>query len=331
MTVSGASTTAATTATTKSTLVTGAGGFVGQALCAQLLARGRAVSTLCRSALPPALADRVRHVAGDILDPAALAEAMQGVDQVFHLASIAHVYGAPRHELERVIVQGTAQVAAAARQAGVTRLVYFSSSLAAGAAGDGAPDTDYGRAKRAAEEALLAQADGLAVTVLRPVNVYGPGMRGNLATLVRRIGACRLPKLATRLALVGVEDLARAAILAADCEAAIGKIYQVSDGEPYTITALEEAIYRAWGRPQPGWRTPRVVLYGAAAAMELVGLFAPSRRGLGLRTYRNLVTDTVVTDTAINADTGFTPTTTFYKELPALIASLEPAGSQSKS
>lgn len=318
----------------KRVLVTGAGGFVGQALCRQLLARNRAVSTLSRRPLPPALADRVRHVAGDILDSAALAEAMQGVDQVFHLASIAHVYGAPRHELERVIVQGTARVAGAARAAGVSRLVYFSSSLAAGAAADGAPDTDYGRAKLAAEEALLAQADGLAATVLRPVNVYGPGMRGNLATLVRRIGAGRLPplpRLATRLALVGVEDLARAAILAADSEAAVAKIYQLSDGEPYTINALEEAIYRAWGRPQPGWRTPRVVLYGAAAAMELVGLFAPSRRGLGLRTYRNLVTDTVVTDTAINADTGFTPATTFYKELPALIAALEPAGRQSGS
>ena len=305
----------------KRVLITGASGFVGRALTASLLAQGFDVVTLSRSPMPGNLAERVTHVAADLLDAVALEKAMQGVSVVLHLASVAHVYGPNQDELQRTVVTGTEAVLRAAIAAGVGRVVYFSSILAQQVAEDPGQATEYGEAKLQAEKILQA-ANGIESVILRPVNVYGPGMQGNLQRLIRMIGAGRLPPLpalTTRMALVSVTDLAQAAVLLAQHESAAGNTYAIADGTDYRLHEIEAAIYRAWGRTQPSWRCPRVLLYGAALAMEGLGLISPARRGLGLRTYRNLVQDHLVPDTAALEQLGFQAQTNFYQELPALV------------
>jgi nucleoside-diphosphate-sugar epimerase len=210
------------TAAPRKVLVTGADGFIGTELCRQLTKAGHPLVKLTRSRAQPAADESngngfgTRDFSGDILDRALLDRALTGVQTVFHLAGIAHVDGPSQEHLQAINVEGTANVAEAAVAAGVERLVYFSSSLAVAAEQNAPQQTAYGRSKFEAEQRLLAIArdSSLKVTILRPVNVYGPGMKGNLAALIRLIGRGMLPplpKLDTQLSLLGLEDLCSAA------------------------------------------------------------------------------------------------------------------------
>lgn len=316
--------------TTTRTLVTGGSGFVGTALCTELIAAGVALRVLQRAPVAtPAFAagERVERVVGDLLDPQSLLEACQGINVVVHLAGIAHVSVGQDAAAQQIIVEGTRNLLAAAIVNKVRRLVYVSSSLAQ-AAGDNRGDvTVYGRHKQAAEKLLLeADARGaIEVVIVRPVNIYGPGMKGNIATmisLVRRNRLPPLPALATRLSLVSVGDVVQALKLAIVHQQAIGKVYLVTDGQEYQIEALEKAIYAALGKQFPRWRTPRVVLFAAACLAEFGRFAGINSSAIGLRTYRNLTTDNVFDSTAISRELGFKPGTTFYQELPQIIAKI---------
>ena len=264
---------------------------------------------------------------------ALLGQACRNARAVFHLASIAHVGTADESVLQHSIVEGTQQLAAAAKQAGVASFVYFSSSLAA-AAGDRAASS-YARCKKAAEESVLGLADQhFRVCVLRPVNVYGPGMKGNLAGLIRHIRAGRLPslpRLSHRVPLVAVQDLCQAAILAAENPRSAGRIYTVTDSRCHTPNSIETAIYQALGKKKPGWHSPRVVFYLAAAAAQLANDLGLWRNNLGLRTYRNLTgqgagaalyQDIGAASEQLAAELGYRPQRSFRDELPAILAAL---------
>ncbi|MEN6638069.1 MAG: NAD-dependent epimerase/dehydratase family protein, partial [Smithella sp.] len=122
-------------------LVTGATGAVGPRVVAALLESGCGVRTLSLDA-PPAGAwlEAVDARLGDITDPAAVQTAMVGVDGVIHLAALLHIVNPPpelRSRYERINVGGTANVVEAARQAGVGRVVFFSTIAVYGASAGG--------------------------------------------------------------------------------------------------------------------------------------------------------------------------------------------------
>jgi len=300
-------------------LVTGASGFVGRALCHRLLTENLDINSLSRGKPDDEIGGNTRFFSGDLLDSETMDRACEEVSCIFHLASISQVYEIHSETLTRVIEEGTAQVLKSARKAGVSRIVYFSTSLAAEAESKNRFATDYGISKLRAERLLLGHGGRINITVLRPVNVYGPGMQGSLKGLIRRIGSRTLPplpELTTRLALIGVGDLVEGALLAARNSNTVGKVYQLSDGVCYNINDIENAIYDAVGRSKPGWRMPKSVLFSAALLMEALGIVIRPARRMGLRTYRNLTEDLYCEDSRFNQDTGFRASTTFYKELP---------------
>ncbi len=318
----------------KIVLVTGAAGFIGQHLCHQLLNSGFKVRTLLHYAkqaelFPPEL--ELEHSTGDLLDADSLEASCTNTDVLVHLGGMAHVNNLAEDVLREINVDSTKNILQAAIRSNVRRVILMSSSLASATEKGKASETGYGRSKRAAEDLVnLAQERGeIESVILRPVNVYGVGMKGNIASMISLIGKGRLPplpKVGTQISLIGVDDLAQAVILAVNAREAVGKTYYVTDGISYSISEIEEAIYRAWGREIPVWQTPRVVLYTAAMLMGLLsrlttltGLRRTAGGGISGRTYQNLVTDNLFNSEQLCEELGFQPLCNFYESLPHIV------------
>jgi UDP-glucose 4-epimerase len=184
---------------------------------------------------------------------------LQGVDQVVHLAGIAHTRGADDASYDRINRLATAQLATAAAQAGVKHLVFVSSIRAqSGPAADHAlterdvpgPTDAYGASKLAAEEAV--RASGVPFTILRPVLLYGPGVKGNLA-LLARAAATPLPlpvrDFGNRRSLLGIDNFISALTFVLATPAAIGETYVVADpGIPPRLSDVFATLRQAKGR-----------------------------------------------------------------------------------
>lgn len=193
--------------------VTGAAGFVGSAMVRALAGGGMTVRAGVRRIDGQPCPDGVEPVLADVLDRAALEQAFAGCDAVVHCA-----IGGPRDT--RVITEGTANALAAASAAGVARFIQLSSVAVygdrAGAFDEGAatiaPAGAYGRAKLAAEQACAAAPAGMAVAVLRPTLVYGPGGEQWVVPYLDRILSGRWGRLGAAgegdCNLIHVDDLA---------------------------------------------------------------------------------------------------------------------------
>lgn len=246
------------------TLITGATGFIGR----RLVRPGD-------RALVRRPAGFQNEVVGDVLDPVSLARACERVETIFHCAGLADALVEAEAQW-RVNVEGTRNLLAAAGQAGVKRFVFFSSVKAMAEPGDqcvdedwlGEPATAYGRAKRAAEEAVLEAGAkfGMHVVNLRLAMVYGRGSRGNLwqmARAIRRGWFPALPEAGNRRSLVHVEDVIAAARLVAERPRANGRTYIIADPKPYSTHEIESAIRMVLG-VRARWRLPVWALRGAA-------------------------------------------------------------------
>jgi len=262
-------------------LVSGGRGFIGRRLVMALRADGLAPRVLTRGQ------PGVDEVYGDLADQAALDLACSGITTVFHCAGHAHAFGALGAEEEarhwQVNFEGSRALAEAAGRAGVASFVFLSSVKAVGDPGEGCADEDwpvqpesaYGRAKRAAEAAVLAAGErhGMRVTVLRPAMVFGAGGRGNLermASLVRRGLFPPLPETGNRRSLVHVSDLVAAMrLVAADARAA-GRTYIVAHPVTPSGRGLYDALRQSLGMPPVGWSVPRTVLNTLARCGDAV-------------------------------------------------------------
>jgi nucleoside-diphosphate-sugar epimerase len=173
-------------------LVTGATGSLGSALARRLIELGADVVVLRLPGTPPGglagYAGRFEERAGDVTEPDSLRQAMKGIDLVFHLAGVAVPLNRLHRQMYRVNVTGAANVARAAAQAGVRRLVHTSTIAAvgyppAGEVADESFDVDrsvvrnsYMLTKRAGEERVfgIGAALGLDVVVVNPAAVLAP-------------------------------------------------------------------------------------------------------------------------------------------------------------
>lgn len=312
----------------QSWLITGSSGFVGRALLARLATFNQRPPLLRllerRPTEPPTV---FQSCAGDLGDPQSLRRACEGIDTVIHLAGIAHVGSAASAEARAINLDGSLSLLRMAIDAGVRRFVFLSSTLSSD------QSIQYGRDKHAVEEALLAAAaaGSIEVVILRAVNIYGVGMRGNIAAMIRLISSGvlpRLPKLTNRLSLVGVDDVVSALLLAAtldspaDPSVLMAKLairVTLTDGCTYEINAIEKSIYDAVERSPSHWRLPVVLLFTASAMAELLEKLRIFRSGIGLRTYRNLTRDNLFDNHSAKAELGFEPSTTFFAQVDKLV------------
>ena len=166
-------------------LVTGATGFIGSHLVSKLHNEGYAVRVYSRQACRRNTRLRVDPedwISAELSDEDELASACEGVDVVFHTASIAHSF-ADAEEIFAVNVLGSQSVYSAAVDSDARAFVFFSSILAADP-----EQSDYAKSKWSAEQAVLKAIElnpSTDVLILRPANVYGAGMRGNIRTFIK--------------------------------------------------------------------------------------------------------------------------------------------------
>lgn len=268
-------------------LVTGASGFLGRAVAAAVRDAGHEVRTFQRR---PSGVDGVIDVLGTMTDPAAVRSAVDGVEAVVHLAAKVSLAGDPA-DFERVNVDGTRDLLAAARAGGAASFVFVSSpSVAhtgASIAGDDAtpasPETargDYARTKAAAERlALAADAPGFAVVAVRPHLVWGPGDEQLVGRIVDRARSGRLPVLDSGAALIDtcyVDNAATAMVAALHrAEAVHGQAYVVTNGEPRPVGELLAGICTASGVAAPRWHLPAALARVAGSAIEAVWRVRP--------------------------------------------------------
>lgn len=249
-------------------LVTGAGGFIGR----HMLRQGdRAMFRNCRDG------GNESAVRADLLDPASLFRACEGVDTVFHCAGYVHAFQSSDPSTHwRVNLEGTKNILKAAGACGVRRFVFFSTVKAMAEPGDdcvdeewpGEPVSEYGRAKRAAEGAVLEAAErcGIHAVNLRLAMVYGRGGRGNLERMAQAIRRGRFPPLPethNRRSLVHVDDVVAAARLVAEHPAAAAQTFIVSGARPYSGREIYDEIRRALNLSAITWAVSPGLLRGA--------------------------------------------------------------------
>jgi UDP-glucose 4-epimerase len=242
-------------------LITGASGFVGQALTRDLAAAGHQVRAAARSTTTIKSENIEPTTLPDLNEPVDWAPLLDGIDAVVHLAGIAHAGpGIAEDRYDRVNRAATAELAAAAARSGVTRFVFVSSIRAqSGPTADRVlteadvpiPTDPYGRSKLAAEQVVAAS--GISCAILRPVLIYGPGVKGNLAGLMR-LAALPVPlpfgAFANRRSLLSVDNLNGAVRHLLDTPEISGT-YVVADRAPITLAEIIAALRAGLGR-QPG-------------------------------------------------------------------------------
>ena len=268
-------------------LVTGATGFVGSALVAQLTTDNAAVRAAIRREGKSASqgVDFVR--VGDLVPETDWSESLNSVDSVVHLAARVHVMhdkaADPLAEFRRVNVDGTLNLARQAAFAGVRRFVFVSSVKVNGestllghpfsADDEPEPQDSYGISKHEAELGLreLALSSGMEVVIIRPPLVYGPGVKANFASMIRWLfKGIPLPLGAVhnKRSFVALDTLVDLIVTCLEHPAAANQTFLVSDGEDLSTTELLQRMGKALGKPARLIPVPVGVMEAAA---KLIG------------------------------------------------------------
>lgn len=288
-------------------LVTGAGGFIGGHLTAELVRRGARVRAFLRynsrgdrGTLPwfGKLAEEVEVVFGDLRDVESVARAVAGMERVFHLGAqiaIPYSYINPRDFFETNVL-GTLNVAQAALQAAVEHLVQTSTSEVYGTA-QTVPITEahpleaqspYSASKIGADKLIDSyhRAYELPATVIRPFNTYGPhqSARAIIPTIISQALASdvlQLGSLDPRRDLTFVLDTADAMIRAAFTPATLGRTIQLGTGHDVSVREIVTMVGELLGRELTVELDAQRVRPPASEVMRLVSHPALAREVMG--------------------------------------------------
>ncbi|WP_298774028.1 NAD-dependent epimerase/dehydratase family protein [uncultured Shewanella sp.] len=319
--------------------VTGAGGFLGRAICERLIAAGILVTGFARGRYPELETLGVTMIQGDISDKVALTSAMQDCDLVFHVASKAGVWGSQQSYWSANVL-GAENIIAVCRECAIPTLVYTSTPSVTFSGSDEinidetAPYASqflnhYGESKAIAEQKMLA-ANGSALAnhgvlftvALRPHLIWGPKDPHLVPRVIERAQK-------RKLKLVGMQDkkvdtlyianaayahvLAALALVspsfknqAADTQAA-GKAYFISNDEPITMSDMLNRILSCKGLPQVTKRVPAGLAYLVGGALEMIyGLLNKQNEPIMTRfVARQLSTHHYFNITAAKQDLGY--------------------------
>lgn len=316
-------------------LVTGGCGFVGREVVRQLKARGCLVHVMARQRCEQLEADD--WLIADLEQPESLHQAGQGCDTLIHLAGYAHATSRPypdevaRHR--RINLDGSCRLIEAAIRNGVRRVVFISSVKAGGESAtdclteetERTPKDPYGQLKREAEQKILAMcADaGVHVTVIRPALVYGPGVKGNIAAMLRAIDNGRFPPLPethNHRSMVDVRDLARAILLAAETDTANQRIYIITDNQAYSSRRIYEAMVAGLGKSTPRFTLPAWFYRLAGRSGDLLEAITRQQMPINSTLVDRLLESACYRSVRAEQELGFVPQHRFEDAMPAIVS-----------
>lgn len=279
-------------------LITGATGFVGGSLVERLrLANRFRLSLAVRKNLSNEFADTEIHQVSSITAHTCWAGVLDEIDTVIHCAARAHVMNDqsadPLSVFREINVDGTLNLARQAAQQGVRRFIFISTIKVNGEAtvngkafradDEPAPEDAYGLSKLEAEQGLtqLAANTGMEVVIIRPPLVYGGGVQGNFASMVKLVEK-RLPlplgAIHNKRSLVGIDNLVDLIIRCIDHPAAANQMFLAADGEDISTTELLRGVGKAMSKPARLIPVPTGMLQFGAT---LLGRKAMAQRLLG--------------------------------------------------
>lgn len=279
-------------------LVTGASGFVGQAMVDRLCRDGHHdVRAAVRDAAVFKNSNAEYELVGNLGPDTDWRSCLRNVDVIVHLAARVHVLNEQAtdslQEFRKTNVVGTRWLARQAVEAGVRRFVFMSSTKVNGenttanrpftTIDVAAPCDAYGISKHEAEQALrhLSAETGMEVVIVRPSLVYGPGVKANFRSMLQwlhkelplPLGAVR-----NRRSLVALDNLVDFAVCSIDHPAAANEVFFVSDGTDLSTTELLQLTAAALGKRARLVAVPASILKGAA---QLFGRRDMAQRLLG--------------------------------------------------
>ncbi len=285
-------------------LISGASGFIGRPLCAELLRQGQSVRAAVRLArsdnLPVEHAETVSI--GEINNETDWTEALLDIKVVVHLAARVHVMKDnavdPLDELRKVNVDGAWNLARQACDAGVQRFIFISSIKVNGESSPlGRPYTPedrpapidcYGISKCEAEHALrqLADETGMEVVIIRPPLVYGPGVKANFHSMMYWLNKeipLPLGAIHNKRSFVALDNLIDLIATCIDHPAAANQTFLAGDGEDLSTTELLQRLGEALGKPAK--------LFSLPIRMLKVGALLLGKRDMALRLCNSLQVD----------------------------------------
>lgn len=261
-------------------LITGASGFLGAALCSVLddyecVVIGRV------------FIDRYSFFTKFLDNPSEVFEdCLQGIEAIVHCAARVHVMNDtsidPLAEFRKVNVDGTLNLARQAAAAGVKRFIFISSIKVNGegttlgqpytAFDAPSPQDPYGVSKLEAEQGLRQIADetGMEVVIIRPVLVYGPGVKANFRSMMNWVNKgvpLPLGAIHNRRSLVSLDNLVDLITTCIDHPAAANQTFLVSDGEDLSTSQMLRRMAAALGRPARLLPVPQRWLCAAAGML----------------------------------------------------------------
>jgi dihydroflavonol-4-reductase len=283
-------------------LVTGATGFIGSHLVALLLSKGHHVRCLVRktSNLIWLKELSVEYMYGDIYDDAALRQAVDGVQYIYHSAGLTKAK--TREEYFRANAEGTQRLLRAAAEAapGLSRFLHVSSQAAAGPSTTRDPIdesvpphpiTTYGRSKYQSELECRAFEGRVPCTICRPPAVYGPRDK-DVFEFFHTMSRGLQPMIGihdTYVSLIHVKDLVRGFVMAAESPITVGQTYFISSSNVYTWKEIGEVTREALGKFALRVRVPVFGVYGIAAVAEFLAKFSSKPALINLEKARDMV------------------------------------------
>jgi nucleoside-diphosphate-sugar epimerase len=320
--------------------VTGATGFIGDALCDVLSRMGHRVRGL--DLVPPSPNHgEIDFIRGDLRDPIAVRKALEGADAVFSLAAAHHDFGISERTYFDVNEAGSRVLCDELDRAGIRRVCWYSSCAVYGDCPaprhEGAtpkPNGPYGASKLAGERVFaewVARGDGRSALIIRPTITFGPGNVANMFSLIRQVASGRFViagEANNHKSLSYVENLLEATLYLWERGFSGLEIYNFVEKPDLTSRQIAEAVASALGKTTPGPTLPMPLVLTLTLPFDVVT--ALTGKDLGVSTMR--VKKLFAQETRFEADklaaTGFRSRVPVREGITRMVSWWQQTGSQ---